>query len=34
MMPVLLGTDAAELHQLLSESTTYPQVEDCSVGWW
>lgn len=30
-LPVLLGTDVAELHQLLSESTAYPQVQDCMM---
>ena len=30
-MPVLLGTDVAELHQLLGKSTAYPQMK---IAWW
>ena len=31
-MPVLLGTDVIELHQLLGESTTYPQIKDSMIA--
>ena len=30
-VPVLLGTDVAELHQLLGESLTHTPVEDCMM---
>ena len=30
-VPVLLGTYVAELHQLLDESTAYPQIKDCMM---
>ena len=30
-VPVLLGIDLAELHQLLGKSTTYPQIKDCMM---
>ena len=30
-MPVLSGTDVAELHLLLGESTAYPHIKDCMM---
>ena len=31
-MPVLLGADVAELHQLLGESLTHTPIEDCMMA--